>query len=97
MRSFEDRMRLYAELIGIFDRIRISWISGRRFAIGKILSFLAIIYPAYQRVIFIIETSFIRVKHPKPTSMAASKVPTLTQKKVFLSRKRYFEDEKRLN
>lgn len=48
MRSFEDRMRFYSELIGIFDRIRISWISGRRFAIGKILSFLAIIYPAYQ-------------------------------------------------
>ena len=39
----------------------------RRFAIGKILSFLAIIYPAYQRAIFINrknKTSFIRKKNP---------------------------------
>ena len=58
-------MRFYSELIGIF------WSQSeslcRRFAIGKILSFLAIIYPAYQRAIFINrknKTSFIRMKNP---------------------------------
>ena len=94
MRSFEDRMRFYSELIGIFDRIRISWISGRRFCYWE-----NIIISGYN-LSRLSDGTFLSLKPVSSASKTLNQLSwlpprlLLLPKKVFLSQKRYFEDWK---